>query len=143
MTEAKLDVNNLPADAAEAPVARPARRPRKPAASLLDTMTPPVAGEEAKTEAKPEAKPAKSDPNPAAAAEIEAVSHGPAAMAVAHAPHGSDENSDYAPLPATYPYRTRMRRAEYEAQKEKLQIELLKVQSWVRETGQKDRKSVV
>ncbi len=84
--------------------------------------------------ATPEAAP---EPNPVAAAEIEAVSQGPAALEVAHAPHGSDEDSDYAPLPATYPYRTRMRRADYEAQKEKLQIELLKVQNWVRETGQK------
>ena len=77
------------------------------------------------------------EPNPAAAAEIESVSHGPAALAVAHAPHGSNEESDYAPLPQSYPYRTRMRRGDYEAQKEKLQIELLKVQNWVRESGQK------
>ncbi|MBK9160546.1 MAG: polyphosphate kinase 2 [Nitrosomonadales bacterium] len=79
----------------------------------------------------------KKTPDLAVVAEIEAVSHEPAALKVAHAPHGSDENSDYAPLPASYPYRTRMRRKEYEAQKAKLQIELLKVQSWVRESGQK------
>ena len=76
-------------------------------------------------------------PNPEAAAEIEAVSHGRMAETVAHARHGTNEESDYAPLPASYPYRTRMRRKEYEAQKLKIQIELLKVQSWVRETGQK------
>ena len=80
---------------------------------------------------------AASCPNPEAAAEIEAVSHDPVAMAVAHAPAGSNENSDYAALPASYPYRTRIRRVDYEAQKEKLQIELLKVQSWVRDSGQK------
>jgi len=46
---------------------------------------------------------AASCPNPAAAAEIEAISHDPVAMAVAHAPHGSSEDSDYAALPASYP----------------------------------------
>ncbi len=76
-------------------------------------------------------------PNPKAAAEIESVSHEPVAMAVAQAPRGSQEESDYAALPASYPYRTRLRRGDYEAQKEKLQIELLKVQSWVRDSGQK------
>lgn len=49
----------------------------------------------------------------------------------------TDEDSTSAPLPEGYPYRTRMRRGEYEAQKEKLQIELLKVQSWVKATGQR------
>ena len=75
--------------------------------------------------------------NPAVAAEIEAISGEPAAMAVAYAPRGTAEESDYAALPASYPYRTRIRRNDYEAQKEKLQIELLKVQSWVKEAGQK------
>ena len=36
-----------------------------------------------------------------------------------------------------YPYKTRIRRAEYEAQKEQLQVELLKVQNWVKQTGQR------
>ena len=49
----------------------------------------------------------------------------------------TDEDSTTAPLPADYPYRTRMRRREYEAEKKKLQIELLKVQNWVKETGQR------
>ncbi len=74
---------------------------------------------------------------PDPAAEIEAISQGPTAEMVAHAPHGSAEESDYAPLPESYPYRTRMRRNDYEAQKALLQIELLKVQSWVKETGQR------
>ncbi|NTV96113.1 MAG: polyphosphate kinase 2 [Thiobacillus sp.] len=76
-------------------------------------------------------------PDKAAIEAIESASHGPVAEAVAHAPHGTDEESDYAPLPASYPYKTRIRRREYEAQKAKLQIELLKVQNWVRETGQR------
>jgi polyphosphate kinase 2 len=78
-----------------------------------------------------------SNPNPEAAAEIEAISHKAAALAVAHAPRGNKEDSDYAHLPENYPYRTRIRTKDYEAQKLKLQIELLKVQNWVRESGQK------
>ncbi|MTI09767.1 polyphosphate kinase 2 [Curvivirga aplysinae] len=42
-----------------------------------------------------------------------------------------------APLPANYPYKRRMRSEQYERQKQELQIELLKVQSWVKETGQR------
>jgi polyphosphate kinase 2 len=76
-------------------------------------------------------------PNPAAAAEIQAVSHEPTAMRVAMAPHGSGEDSDEARLPEGYPYANRLRRREYERQKKELQIELLKVQSWVKETGQR------
>jgi polyphosphate kinase 2 len=36
-----------------------------------------------------------------------------------------------------YPYRTLMSRKEYEAQKYHLQVELLKLQAWVKETGQR------
>ncbi|MDD5366195.1 MAG: polyphosphate kinase 2 [Gallionellaceae bacterium] len=91
----------------------------------------------AKAKPAPRRSRARKAPDPATIASIESASQGPVAEAVAHAPRGSDEESDYAPLPASYPYRTRMRRREYEAQKAMLQIELLKVQNWVRETGQK------
>ena len=37
----------------------------------------------------------------------------------------------------TYPYKTRIRKAVYERHKQELQVELLKVQSWVKETGQR------
>ena len=36
-----------------------------------------------------------------------------------------------------YPYKQKIRRKDYENHKAELQIELLKVQEWVRETGQK------
>ena len=36
-----------------------------------------------------------------------------------------------------YPYKTKMPRAAYEAHKAELQVELLKVQRWVKETGQR------
>ena len=68
---------------------------------------------------------------------IENASQEPAAMQVALAPHGTSEDSTTALLPESYPYRTRMRRPEYERLKIELQIELLKVQSWVRQSGQR------
>lgn len=36
-----------------------------------------------------------------------------------------------------YPYKTRLRRADYEKQKRELQVELLKVQGWAKENGKK------
>ncbi len=82
-------------------------------------------------------KPSAQAQREAAAREIEAVSHAPVAMQVAHAPHGTAEDSNSAPLPADYPYKNRIKRADYERQKAELQVELLKVQNWVKETGQK------
>ena len=38
---------------------------------------------------------------------------------------------------ANYPYPSKMKRAEYEEIKQNLQIELLKMQGWVKETGQR------
>ena len=37
----------------------------------------------------------------------------------------------------TYPYKTKIRRTAYENHKEELQVELLKVQNWVKQTGQR------
>jgi len=70
-------------------------------------------------------------------ASIIQVSQQPAALEVASAPRGSREDSTRARLPACYPYPTRMCRQEYDKAKHALQIELLKVQSWVKETGQR------
>ena len=81
--------------------------------------------------------PSPTPPNPVAAAAIEAISHEPTALMVATAPHGTDEDSDDAQLPTGYPYPSRMRGREYDRHKKDLQIELLKVQSWVKETGQR------
>ena len=39
--------------------------------------------------------------------------------------------------PAVYPYRNLMRRKAYEAEKYQLQVELLKLQSWVRNSGER------
>ena len=38
---------------------------------------------------------------------------------------------------ANYPYKTKMQREEYEKEKQNLQIELLKMQGWAKETGQR------
>lgn len=54
-----------------------------------------------------------------------------------HRGRASKEDSGNAPLPADYPYKARMSRRTYEKEKKRLQIELLKVQSWVKESGQK------
>jgi polyphosphate kinase 2 len=72
-----------------------------------------------------------------AAASVLAISNAPTAMRVALARHGSHEDSTRAPLPADYPYPMRMRAREYESLKTGLQIELLKVQKWAKETGQR------
>ncbi|TAN50234.1 MAG: polyphosphate kinase 2 [Methylococcaceae bacterium] len=110
------------------------KRRRQPAAlSPLAVVT----AEPATADAASPEETTETYPNPVAAAEIQAISHAPTAMVVAKAKHGSAEDSDYARLPAAYPYRTRLRNKDYEAQKAKLQIELLKVQNWVRESGQK------
>ncbi len=50
--------------------------------------------------------------------------------------HGDDELVDNWRT-AVYPYRNLMRRKAYEKQKYRLQVELLKLQAWVRETGQR------
>ncbi len=70
-------------------------------------------------------------------AAVLAVSSGPGAMKVAFAPRGSHEDSTRAPLPADYPYPARLRRRDYDREKTPLQIELLKVQRWVKATGQR------
>jgi len=85
----------------------------------------------------PEVSSEGSYPNPKAAAEIESVSHEPTAILVAKAPKGLAEDSEEAPLPEGFPYPRRMRRREYERTKTDLQVELLKVQSWVKDTGQR------
>ncbi len=36
-----------------------------------------------------------------------------------------------------YPYKTKIRKAAYETHKQELQVELLKVQNWVKTTGQR------
>ena len=71
------------------------------------------------------------------AAKVLAISSAPASAQVALARHGSHEDSTRARLPADYPYPVRMLRRDYEKLKIGLQIELLKVQKWVKDSGQR------
>jgi polyphosphate kinase 2 len=68
------------------------------------------------------------------------------AMPQGDAPRRQPTRGRHAPTPTEirlafetgeYPYRTKLRRDAYETQKAKLQAELLKVQRWASETGQK------
>jgi len=65
----------------------------------------------------------------------------PAGDAVVEIPTGVNIDVDPVQLEkdaeAYYPYKKKMGRGEYEAEKFKLQIELLKMQNWVKETGQR------
>jgi polyphosphate kinase 2 len=110
-----------------------------PAPNVEPVKTPPVAS--SKRAPRRVAKPKQAElaelAREKAAQEIEAISHSPMALQIARAPRGTAEDSTTAPLPANYPYKTRMRRTEYERIKADLQIELLKVQNWVKESGQR------
>ncbi len=126
---------------AKPPVAKPRATPaaRKPRSRLPapDPIPTPAAAAVAQAEAEAWAgthAPPAVPPMGIAPAELgvpEATAREMEAMPV------TAEESTSAPLPAGYPYRVRLRRREYEAEKKKLQIELLKVQSWVKESGQR------
>jgi polyphosphate kinase 2 len=51
--------------------------------------------------------------------------------------HDPVETNNDRPNNNTYPYSVKMSKKEYESRKNELQIELLKLQNWVKETGQK------
>ena len=57
----------------------------------------------------------------------------------AHPATGADPDAELAPnwREGGYPYRNLMSRKAYEKQKYRLQVELLKLQAWVKETGQR------
>ncbi len=52
-------------------------------------------------------------------------------------PASFDSDSDERNTPEGYPYKIRLKRKEYEARKAELQVELVKAQNWVKDTGQK------
>ena len=123
--------------AARAAAKAPPRRrvaARKPRIAPLDELPTPAAAAIAQAEARERAVPASVPPIGVKPSEM-GLSEATAREMEAMPPSGEESGS--APLPANYPYRTRMRRGEYEAEKKKLQIELLKMQSWVKETGQR------
>ena len=114
----------------------PAGKLRKPAtASALPKTGLAAATAQAEARAWAKAHPKPAPPPLGVAAEALGVS-AEAAQRMTAMPK-TREDSSSAPLPDSYPYRTRMQRKEYEAEKQKLQIELLKAQSWIKETGQR------
>ncbi|MBK1635206.1 polyphosphate kinase 2 [Rhodovulum adriaticum] len=76
------------------------------------------------------------DPQPAADAAAPTASQ-PKPNGKGRAPLASPANIAHAFESGEYPYDTKMSRRSYEAQKAKLQAELLKVQLWAQETDQK------
>ncbi len=50
---------------------------------------------------------------------------------------GVDEDQLHRQAEAYYPYKEKMRQGDYESAKYKLQIEILKMQNWVKDTGQR------
>jgi polyphosphate kinase 2 len=97
------------------------------------TGTEPVVDLEKAAEAEPAV-----ETMPEAVAEAEAAPAAPAAR-TRRAPSMRHDPAEVRRLFETgeYPYRTHIPRKDYEKQKAKLQIELLKVQEWVRDTGQR------
>jgi polyphosphate kinase len=83
----------------------------------------------------------QSETNPEVVSEQSAAPPPPAVeQANNPSPELTDEPVEQAPRDfdqTVYPYKTRMQNAAYEAHKALLQVELLKVQRWVEETGQK------
>ena len=64
------------------------------------------------------------------------AARGSAARSLGELRHDPDQIRDLF-RDGTYPYRNRIRRAVYERHKEELQVELLKVQNWVKQTGER------
>jgi len=100
-----------------------------PATNTAKATTP------AKAKAKPKAAPKAKAPAKPAAKSLPA--HPAIHKGHALLQHERAERKGKQPLPENYPYKTRMRRDQYEARKQELQIELLKVQNWVKDTGQR------
>ncbi|HQF30100.1 MAG TPA: polyphosphate kinase 2 [Hyphomicrobiales bacterium] len=132
---------------AAAPAAEPAPAPatEKPATEKPAKAKRPAAAKKAGTEAaaadSPEASPeAASEPKakkPRTAKRGAAVESAAAARhQLAEMRHDPDAIRQVFES-GEYPYHTRMKREPYEKHKAELQVELLKVQRWVEETGQK------
>ena len=112
-------------------------KPRRRAPVAQEALSTPAAAAVARAEASAWAEAHAQPPLPPMGAAPASLGISDDTAARIQAMPASDEDSTSAPLPASYPYRVRLRRRDYETGKEKLQIELLKVQSWVEETGER------
>ena len=118
---------------------KPVAKPAEAVASAA--KAPPVNGKLAEG-AAPSAAAQPAETAPAAAPAPDAAAAAPAALATPAAGRSrprapSAEEVRHAFESGEYPYATKMSRRSYEAQKARLQAELLKVQLWTQETGQK------
>ncbi|SNZ07769.1 polyphosphate kinase 2 [Cohaesibacter gelatinilyticus] len=97
------------------------------------------------TSVKPTSTVSASESNKASSATSKSMETKPASIAAearsqeAEIPNPAGEPGDARRVfeQGVYPYKTKMKRPAYEKQKALLQVELLKVQRWVEETGQK------
>ena len=102
---------------------------RKPAAVAQQAATPVAANETVAARPAPAVAPV-APAAPVVAPLLKPEGQGPSRMpAVPEKPRGFEA--------AGYPYQDRLNTRSYEHEMEKLQIELLKAQSWVKDTGQK------
>ena len=111
-----MEMNNKSIDVATRKNSTPKRR-SKTAKKETDEKTPKVSVKKQRTSAKSSTKDVKSH------------------ALIRH--QLLEKKGRSAPLPKNYPYKKRMARAKYEIRKQELQIELLKVQNWVKDTGQR------
>ena len=107
-------------------------------------MTTSRAGQPSNSATKPTAATAAAKPAPAASqsnaaekAKAEAAELVAASPVEVHAPAPTPDAVRRAFESGEYPYKTKLGRKSYEKQKAELQAELLKVQIWAQETGQK------
>ena len=118
--------------------AKPVNREKAPKTAIVSSLPKPdLAASTAQAEAQAWASLHPKPPVPPLGVSAEALGVSAESAQRMTALPKTKEDSNSAPLPEGYPYRTRMQRKEYEAEKHKLQIELLKAQSWVKETGQR------
>lgn len=117
---------------------KPVNREKAPKTAVVSSLPKPdLAASTAQAEAQAWASLHPKPPVPPLGVSVEALGVSAESAQRMTALPKTKEDSNSAPLPEGYPYRTRMQRKEYEAEKHKLQIELLKAQSWVKETGQR------
>ena len=128
--DSQPDIKAAPASAVAAPKApQPSPKPVQEKAAVETPVA--VAGDAAET---PEA--AATPATPAAQAAPAAPVRAPKAKAATkRAPTPRDLTNAFET--GKYPYPRRLGRVDYEAQKAQLQVELLKAQEWIRQTGQK------
>ena len=140
-SEPSAKSESSPGETKKAPARKPAAaKPRAAAAKKAPSAPATAKGSngaavaEAAVDAAPESKPAETKPAEAGSAESKSVEN--AAHHIAEMRH-DPEAIRRAFETGEYPYKQKIRRCVYEEHKAELQVELLKVQDWVKATGEK------